>query len=198
MTDENKNAIEEIVTEESQNKPDSKGMPWMGGVVLIIIEFELLSDAYDDYDYYGWVIDDIWVGVEAGPPPPPPPYTNSVTRFVLVDASSTNVTVDATDIVEGATLDLDALGLVYSNVNVRGEADGTIGSMTFNLTGATTHNQTESVAPYYLFGDAAGIADPGTLTNGAYTLVATPWSASGGGGQPGTNLTVNFTVTFTP
>ena len=78
-----------------------------------------------------------------------------MTTLVLVDSSGTNnPPPDLVIITEGATLDLDALGVAYTNVNVRAEVDGAVGSVTFALTGATANSQTESVGPYYLFGDA--------------------------------------------
>lgn len=162
----------------------------------IIIQFRMKEDGYQFLQQYGWGIDDIMVSATAPPPPPPPAYTKSVTSFVLVDASSTNATVDLTTLTEGVAYDLDTLGVSFSNVNVRAETDGPVGSVRFALTGATTHNQTESVAPYYLFGDDSGIADPGTLATGTHNLVATPWSAGAGSGQPGTNLTVNFEIIY--
>lgn len=163
----------------------------------IVIEFELYSDTAQSPadDWFGWAIDDIAVEKAPGLPPPPPPFTNSVIQLVLVDSSGTNnPPPDLVTIVNDMVIDLDGLGVASSNLNIRAEVDGSVGSVTFALTQATVRNQTESVAPYYLFGDTSGDPNDGTLNSGLHTLVATPWENAGGGGLEGTNLTVNFTI----
>ena len=66
--------------------------------------------------------------------------------------------------------------------------------MVFNLTGAQTVNQTESVSPYALFGDNSGDYNNWTPAVGNYTLKATPFSGGGGTGTAGTAATINFKV----
>ena len=93
---------------------------------------------------------------------------------------------------------MDALGVASTNLNIRAETDGGEESIVWSLTGETTRNATENNAEYYLFGDASNDPGNGTINTGAHTLVATPYKFDGGTGDAGTNLTVNFTVTFTP
>jgi len=94
----------------------------------------------------------------------------------------------------GATISLSAQPT--RNLNVRANTSpATVGSVVFVLTGAQSHNQTETNAPYSLFGDVSGNYNPWTPPLGGYTLKATPFSASGGSGTAGTSLTISFTVT---
>ncbi|NJL15795.1 MAG: hypothetical protein HC913_24155 [Microscillaceae bacterium] len=71
-----------------------------------------------------------------------------------------------------------------------------VGSIVLKLTGTLTHTQTESVAPYVLYGDNAGNYNPppSPFTEGNYTITATPYSASGGNGTAGVPLSVNFSI----
>lgn len=52
----------------------------------------------------------------------------------------------------------------------------------------------ENVAPYTLTGDQNGYFNPWTPPAGNFTLTATPYSATGAGGQAGTSLTIHFTL----
>ncbi|SOD92497.1 putative Ig domain-containing protein [Spirosoma fluviale] len=81
------------------------------------------------------------------------------------------------------------------NISIRANTNpGTVGSVKFNLTGARNHSITESIIPYALFGDNSGRYNPWTPGTGQYTLTATPYKNSGGGGTAGTALTLNFSV----
>ena len=64
----------------------------------------------------------------------------------------------------------------------------------FELTGATTRSQTETVAPYALFGDDGGDYRPGTFAVGQHTLVVTPYAEAGLNGTAGDAITVHFVV----
>jgi hypothetical protein len=65
----------------------------------------------------------------------------------------------------------------------------------FALSGAQSKNITESRAPYALYGDNnSGDYYAWTPVVGSYTLKATPFTASGGTGTAGSDLTVNFTI----
>ncbi|MDX2301762.1 MAG: malectin domain-containing carbohydrate-binding protein, partial [Microscillaceae bacterium] len=92
-------------------------------------------------------------------------------------------------------MQINLLSLLNNNLAVRANTNpSTVGSVKFALTGAKIHNQTESMAPYALFGDI----NNGTNYNGQafglgnYTLTITPYSAAGGTGTAGTPLTINF------
>jgi hypothetical protein len=93
----------------------------------------------------------------------------------------------------GTTLNLATLPT--RNLNIRANTTpATVGSVKFALSGPQTKSVTESVAPYALFGDSNGNYYPWSPAVGSYTLTATPYSASGGGGTAGSALTINFTV----
>ncbi|GAB3853117.1 hypothetical protein GCM10028822_21550 [Hymenobacter terrigena] len=114
-----------------------------------------------------------------------------LTGYVLVNA--TNGT-DIQPLTSGATLNLATLP--SSSLNVRATTSpATVGSVVFALSGAQTQNQTESVAPYALFGDnGAGTYNAWTPPVGSYTLTARPYTGGGGSGTAGTPLTITFSV----
>ncbi|GAB2851675.1 InlB B-repeat-containing protein [Hymenobacter ruber] len=115
-----------------------------------------------------------------------------LTGYILVNA--TNGT-DIQPLTTGATLNLNSLP--SRNLNVRATTSpATVGSVVFALSGAQTQNQTETTAPYALFGDnGAGTYNAWTPAVGSYTLTARPYTSGGGGGTAGTPLTITFSVT---
>jgi hypothetical protein len=109
-----------------------------------------------------------------------------VTSFTLIN-STTKATIQT--ITNNSTINLATLPT--QNVNIRANTNPTtVGSVLFSLTGAQSRNQSESKAPYDLFGDNLDW----TPALGDYTLVATPYSAASGGGTAGSALTINFKV----
>ena len=117
----------------------------------------------------------------------------NATSFTLVDADAD---VDIQALVNGAILNLATLPT--RNLNIRANANpATTGSVVFALAGPQTQNQTESVTPYALFSDVNGNYNAWTPPVGNYTLLATPYSGSGGSGTPGAALSISFTVTDT-
>ena len=117
----------------------------------------------------------------------------TATSFTLVDADAD---VDIQALTNGAVLNLATLPT--RNLNIRANANPTTtGSVVFALSGAQVQNQTESVVPYALFSDSGGNYNPWTPPVGSYTLLATPYSGSGGTGTPGAALSINFSVTDT-
>ncbi|MBH8569783.1 InlB B-repeat-containing protein [Microvirga sp. STS02] len=115
----------------------------------------------------------------------------SVVSYVLVDADTDT---DIQVISAGATLNLAALPT--RNLNIRATTNpATVGSVVFALSGTQTRSQTESVAPYALFGDdVAGKFNSWTPAVGNYTLTATPYTAGSGSGTAGTPLSISFSV----
>lgn len=114
-----------------------------------------------------------------------------VVSFSLIDAS-TNAPIAAHDpLQDGDDLDLTVLP---ANLAVRANINAPVGSVSFDLTGAETHAQTESVAPYALFGDSGGNYNPWSPTPGTYRLAARSHTATGGGGVAGTEIVIDFTV----
>jgi hypothetical protein len=125
------------------------------------------------------------------PTPTPTPTGQFVSSFTLINADSDQPIQLLNN---GATLSLGALPT--RNLNVRANTSpATVGSVVFVLSGAQSRNQTESGAPYALFGDKGGNYNPWTPALGSYTLKATPFSKASGNGTAGTPLTINFTVT---
>jgi hypothetical protein len=119
----------------------------------------------------------------------------SVNSLTLIDATSDQPVTGFDPIPSGATIDTTLLGNANFNIRANTTAGSGIGSVVFVLSGATTRNQNENVAPYALFGDSSGNFNNGTFNNGLHTLRATPWSGTNGSGTAGTFLEIQFTVT---
>ena len=112
---------------------------------------------------------------------------NAVTHFTLVNADSNS---DIVTLTHGDTLNLSSLPT--SQLNIRANTSpATVDSVTISLSGATSKSQTESVAPYALWGDQSGDYNAGFLNPGTHSLTATPTLS----GSSGTPLTLSFTVT---
>ena len=109
-----------------------------------------------------------------------------VVSFTLFNASTKQTIQTLTN---GTTLNLATLPT--KNLNIRANTSpSTVGSVVFSLSGTQSKRVTESIATYDLMGDN------GTWTPavGSYTLKATPYTSSGGGGTAGTALAVSFSV----
>ena len=115
----------------------------------------------------------------------------SVTSYTLVNATTN---ADIQPLSAGAVLNLATLPTRRLNIRAN-TSPATVGSVVFALSGAATRNQTESVTPYALFSDNGGVYNSWTPPLGNYSLTATPYTGGGGGGTPGTALTIAFTVT---
>jgi hypothetical protein len=125
--------------------------------------------------------------------------TAATINFKVVNIPSITLTlINSTNDLDIQTLkDGDSINLATlssTNLNIRATSASSIGSMVFNLSGAQTVNQTESVSPYALFGDNSGDYNDWTPAVGNYTLQATPFSGGGGTGTAGTAATINFKV----
>ncbi|MFN7117811.1 MAG: T9SS type A sorting domain-containing protein [Saprospiraceae bacterium] len=119
----------------------------------------------------------------------PVPDADGVVRFTLVDATTH---ADILEITEGTVLDLSELP---SDINVRANTNpASVGSVVFELSGATTRRQVETVGLYTLFGDNNGDYQPGTFNVGNHQLRATAYTERSGGGTAYPAYTVNFSV----
>lgn len=119
-----------------------------------------------------------------------------VVAFRLIDATSNQPIAAHSPMLDDSVIDLSQLPT--SQLSIEAVVDGAPGSVSFDLTGPVNHQQVESVAPFALFGDDQGDFDPWIPSPpplGVYELTARSHSASGGGGTPGTELTVGFTIT---
>lgn len=115
-----------------------------------------------------------------------------VTGLSLIDADSNAFLRALTD---GDVIFLDTDG---TELSIRAETSGSIGSVRFSLDGDTNH-KTESAAPYALNGDSRGDhrAEPALAELGRHTIVATPFSGSGGSGSSGISFSATVIVVST-
>ncbi len=114
--------------------------------------------------------------------------------FVLIDADAD---MPIMEIADGDTLDLSAQ---TTNINIQA-AFVNVGSVVFTVEGGDL-TKTEPAPPYALAGDAGGDYAPWDENSGiplfepgTYTLVATPYSESGGQGDALRSVSVTFHVT---
>jgi hypothetical protein len=112
--------------------------------------------------------------------------SQTVTHFVLVNAATD---ADIRTLTNNDTINMKSDGL---SLNIRAEIDGMAGSVKLDLVGINT--RTENMAPYALFGDNNGDYIEWIPQEGIYTLKATPYILSGGGGEAGTPLEISFTI----
>jgi hypothetical protein len=116
-----------------------------------------------------------------------------VTSFTLIDADSDQPVAGYDPVPAGAQLDLATLPV--PRLNLRANLTGGVGSVRFAWSGAESGTLTESAAPYAMKGDSGGDYNAWTPTVGAYSLTATPYLASGGGGGiAGVAKSLSFTV----
>ncbi|WP_162053455.1 malectin domain-containing carbohydrate-binding protein [Pontibacter pamirensis] len=112
--------------------------------------------------------------------------SQKVESFTLINASTKQDILTLTD---GSTLNLATLPT--TNLNIRANTSpATVGSVVFTLSGTESKKVTENVAPYDLMGDKGAW----TPVAGSYTLKATPYSSSNGGGTAGSALEISFSV----
>ena len=122
------------------------------------------------------------------------PDPGPITGFTVVDASDQSVEGALAD---GGTLALDDPDGGSFGIRADLESGATIGSMSLELTGEKTHDQTENITPYSLYGDSGGNLSGESLPVGEYTLTATAHSEARLGGNVLGTLEVSFTVTET-
>ena len=122
------------------------------------------------------------------------PAPGPITGFTVVDASDQSVEGTLAD---GGALALDDPDGGSFGIRADLESGATIGSMRLELTGAKTHDQTENIAPYSLYGDSGGNLSGESLPVGEYTLTATAYSEARLGGDVLGTLKVSFSVTET-
>ena len=115
-----------------------------------------------------------------------------LTGFTLVNASDQTVLGALTS---GGTLMLDDPANGSYGIRAEAAAEGEIGSVGLELTGAKTVSRTENYAPYSLYGDDPDGLHGEGLPAGEYTLRATAYSESGLTGDNLGTLEVSFTVT---
>ncbi|MGV3558397.1 PKD domain-containing protein, partial [Larkinella arboricola] len=126
----------------------------------------------------------------ATPPSTPSTGQQSVVSFSLMNADTDK---EIKVISNGEVLNLATLPT--RNLNIRVNTNPTtVGSVKMELTGKQTKTQTETDAPYALFGDNNGDYKNWTPSTGSYSLKATPYTDGAAKGTAGKALTINFTV----
>ncbi len=118
-------------------------------------------------------------------------YGAEVTQFILVDAVTDQ---DLRVLQDNDEIDLAQLPN-GNQLNIRAETMPTpIGSVVFQLSGATMRTQIENNAIYALFANQGSDYLVGSFNEGLHTLTATPFSKMQGNGLGGTPLTIQFNV----
>lgn len=120
--------------------------------------------------------------------------------FSVVDYDTTTSSL----VVVNSITDQDAIILgngtsissaLAENINIRLETSLTgIGSVGFELSGTTSVNATENIAPYAIFGDQSGNYRDGEIPSGNYSLTATLYSGRSLSGSVLEAITVSFSV----
>ncbi|SDL10100.1 Por secretion system C-terminal sorting domain-containing protein [Catalinimonas alkaloidigena] len=100
---------------------------------------------------------------------------------------------DLGTLTNGMTLNLAQIGTNQLSVRATPQP-AQVGSVLFSLTGPLTHQQTENVIPYALFGDNEGDLDPGTFAPGTYQLQATSYAQAKGSGNVLAMQSIQFQV----
>ena len=118
------------------------------------------------------------------------PPTMELVSFTLVNADNDQDIVTLTDGINILIEDLPT-----TNLNIRANTAGNVGSVSMSLSGSQTKTMVESVAPYALYGDfPAGDYYAGNLGVGNYVISGTPYSLSGAAGTAGISLTIEFEI----
>ncbi|MCM4165165.1 hypothetical protein DHC50_16325 [Arenibacter sp. A80] len=120
------------------------------------------------------------------------PASLTVNGFTLVNADTDQDIMELTD-----GILINAATYASTNLAIRANTTSDVGSVSLLLSGSKTRSQTESVAPFALFGDNVSTADYiGELFPiGSYNLMATPYTGSGLSGNQGTAKTISFQFT---
>lgn len=116
-----------------------------------------------------------------------------VTSLTLINAANDTPIAGYDPIPAGASLDLATLPT--TQLNVRANVSGAVGSVGFVWSGAESGTVTESTAPYAMKGDSGGDYRAWTPALGNYSLTVTPYVGTGGaGGIAGAAKTLAFSV----
>ena len=124
------------------------------------------------------------------------PATASLTvasDLVLLSLVNADADTVVQPLVNGS--ELVASDLAFTSYSVTAsDVPAQTASVVFDLSGQQTHQQTENVAPYALFGDSSGDYAGMPLEPGTYALTATAFDAGGGGGSKLGSTLVQFTI----
>src|SRR5688572_24215177 len=104
-----------------------------------------------------------------------------VTSLTLINAATDQPIAGYDPIPAGATLNLATLPT--TQLNVRANVSGILGSVRFVWSGAESGSQNESTAPYAMKGDTGGNYNAWTPAVGAYSLTVTLYTGAGATGS---------------
>lgn len=119
------------------------------------------------------------------------PAGPTVTSLTLINANTDQPIPGYENLTNGMQINLSALPT--SNLNIRANTSGTIGSIKFGLDG-NGNFRNEGTAPYALFGDTNGNYHGVQIPAGSHTVTATPFSNSNGTGTAGQGVSISFTM----
>jgi N-acetylneuraminic acid mutarotase len=116
--------------------------------------------------------------------------SNPIAGLTLMNADTNSAIKSLTD---GMTVSYSGLGV--TNISVRADVSGTIGSVRWTLDGNTSY-RIENYAPYLIGGDANGGADvlPWSIAKGTHTITVTAYSAANASGTNLGSKSVTFTI----
>ncbi|MFD1143522.1 putative Ig domain-containing protein [Larkinella insperata] len=117
-----------------------------------------------------------------------------VTSYSLMNADTE---AEIRQMVPGEQINLATLPT--QNLNIRANTSpSSVASVRMVLSGKLNRTQTETGAPYSLFGDSNGNYNAWVPAVGSYNLTATPYTGAGATGTAGTALTISFSVVNQP
>ncbi len=137
-----------------------------------------------DYQDYVFILSNVKPGGNSAP-------LEGVVSFTLVNADTE---ADIQEIQNGDVINVAGLGT--TNLSIRAEGAGGVGSLKMDLTGALTHTRTENIAPFALYGDTNGDYAGAAWPAGSYNITGQAYAERNGlGSLVGEELSVNFTLT---
>ncbi|WP_442485363.1 malectin domain-containing carbohydrate-binding protein [Aeoliella sp. SH292] len=119
------------------------------------------------------------------------PVGPAVTSLTLINANTDLPIPGYENLTSGMQINLASLPT--TNLNIRANTSGTIGSIKFGLDG-NSNFRNEAGAPYALFGDSNGNYHGVQIPVGSHTVTATPYSSSTGTGTAGQGISISFTI----
>ena len=153
------------------------GGGYLGGGAARAGDYNFSVDVYSGAGGRGRLLDSFDFNFEVRDPAPDP------VRIGIYDARTNKVVhmLKDGDVLDAAMMDGNMTAVVHAVAG--GALHGKIGSVTFQLSGASSATHTDSAAPYALFGDFGGnLRGGGAAAPGNYTLEVDVYSGRDGAG----------------
>ncbi len=116
----------------------------------------------------------------------------AVTGLQLINSDTNLPIAGFNPMADGAVLDLATLPTTNLNINALTNPDS-VGSVLFGYDSVPAY-RVETVRPYAIAGDDAGVFRAWTPAIGDHTVTATPYTQGGGGGTSGNAMMIRFSV----